>query len=46
MVFLAAFVDLFVNPWLVGGLALTAAPIIIHLLNRRRYRIHYCAKIV
>jgi len=27
----------FLAPWLLGGLALASAPIIIHLLNRRRY---------
>ncbi len=32
--------ELFVNPWLLGGLALASAPIIIHLLNRRRFRVH------
>jgi len=32
--------DLFVNPWLLGGAALAAAPLIIHLLNKRRYRVH------
>lgn len=37
---LAAFADIFVNPWLVAGLVFTAAPIIIHLLNKRRYKVH------
>ena len=32
--------ELFVNPLLLGGLALAAAPLIIHLLNKRRYRVH------
>ena len=32
--------ELFVNPWLLGGIALAAAPIIIHLLNRRRFQVH------
>jgi len=27
----------FIAPWLLGGLALASAPIIIHLLNRRRF---------
>ena len=35
--------ELFVNPWLLGGLSLAAAPIIIHLLNRRRFEVHYWA---
>lgn len=33
----------FVNPWLIGGLSLAAAPIVIHLLNRRRFRVHHWA---
>ena len=36
---LSALGAFFVNPWLLGGLALLAAPIIIHLLNKRRYQI-------
>lgn len=27
----------FLNPWLLGGLALAAAPLIIHFLNKRRF---------
>ena len=34
-----AFVEYFINPWLLSGLALLSAPLIIHLLNRRRYEI-------
>jgi len=31
--------DLFVNPWsMIAGLALISAPIIIHLINRMRYK--------
>ena len=33
-----AFVDGWVNPGLLAGTALAAAPIIIHLLNRQRHR--------
>ena len=29
--------EFFVNPWMLGGLSLLAAPIIIHLLNKRRF---------
>ncbi len=29
----------FLAPWLLGGLVLASAPIIIHLLNRRRYQL-------
>src|ERR1051325_9613754 len=29
----------FLAPWLLGGLALAAVPVIIHLLNRRRFRL-------
>ncbi len=32
--------ELFVNPLLLGGLAFASAPVIIHLLNRRRYLVH------
>ncbi|MCZ6795917.1 MAG: BatA domain-containing protein [Planctomycetota bacterium] len=32
--------EAFVNPWLLGGLALVSLPVIIHLLNRRRYQVH------
>lgn len=32
--------SLFVNPWLLGGLALLSAPVIIHILNRRRFLVH------
>jgi hypothetical protein len=31
--------DLFVNPWLLSGLSLLAAPVIIHLLNKRRFQV-------
>ena len=31
--------DSFINPWLLSGLALASLPVIIHLLNRRRYRV-------
>ncbi len=31
--------ELFVNPWMLGGLAALSAPIIIHLLNKRRFQI-------
>ncbi len=34
-----AFIDGFVNPALLAGLALAAAPIIIHLLYKRRFRV-------
>jgi hypothetical protein len=40
MPLLGALADFFVNPWLLGGLALASAPVIIHLLNKRRYRVH------
>ena len=30
----------FVNPLALFGLALASAPIIIHLLNRRRFKVH------
>ncbi len=30
----------FLNPWLLGGLALLSAPIIIHILNKRRFQVH------
>ena len=29
----------FLNPWLLTGLALASAPIIIHLFNRRRFKV-------
>jgi uncharacterized membrane protein len=29
----------FLNPWLLSGVALASAPIIIHLFNRRRFRV-------
>lgn len=29
----------FLNPWLLAGLALASAPIIIHLFNRRRFKV-------
>jgi len=32
--------ELFVNPMMLWGAALASAPIIIHLLNKRRYRVH------
>ena len=32
--------SLFINPWLLGGLALALAPVIIHIFNKRRFRIH------
>jgi hypothetical protein len=32
--------ELFVNPWMLGGLALSAVPVIIHLLNKRRFDVH------
>lgn len=35
--------ELFANPFLLGGAALASAPFIIHLLNKRRYRIHHWA---
>ena len=34
------FLESFLNPWALGGLSLAAAPIIIHLLNRKRFQIH------
>lgn len=30
----------FLNPWLLSGLALLSAPIIIHILNKRRFQVH------
>lgn len=30
----------FVNPWLLGGLALASLPVVIHLLNKRRFEVH------
>ncbi|HVR75086.1 MAG TPA: BatA domain-containing protein [Planctomycetota bacterium] len=36
---LAAFLDFFVNPGLLAGLALLSAPVIIHLLNKRHFNI-------
>jgi hypothetical protein len=32
--------ELFVNFWLLSGLSLASAPIIIHLLNKRRFKVH------
>ncbi len=32
--------QLFSNPAMLGGLALAAAPLIIHLLNKRRFEVH------
>ncbi len=29
--------EFFINPWMLSGLALLSAPIIIHLLNKRRF---------
>ncbi len=31
---------MFINPLLLFGLALVSAPVIIHILNKRRYRVH------
>src|SRR4030095_2850429 len=39
MPWVAGIFDAFVNPWLLSGLALLSAPIIIHLLNRRHYTV-------
>ena len=39
MPWIAGIFDAFVNPWLLSGLALLSAPIIIHLLNRRHYTV-------
>jgi hypothetical protein len=36
---LAAVTDFFVNPWLLTGMLLIAAPIILHLLNKRRFEV-------
>ena len=36
---IAGIFDFFVNPWLLFGLVLLSAPIIIHLLNRRHYEV-------
>src|SRR5215471_7471347 len=36
---MSSFFSLFVNPWfMVAGIALISAPIIIHLINRMRFR--------
>ena len=36
--------EIFVNPWLLGGLALLASPVVIHLLNKRHYTVvHWAA---
>jgi hypothetical protein len=32
--------EFFINPWLLAGLGLVASPIIIHFLNKRRFRVH------
>ncbi|MBI4604414.1 MAG: BatA domain-containing protein [Planctomycetes bacterium] len=39
MPLVAAFLESFINPGLLLGLALVAAPIIIHILNRRHYTV-------
>lgn len=39
MYVLAGILDAFVNPWLLSGLALLSAPVIIHLLNKRHYTV-------
>jgi hypothetical protein len=39
MAVLAGMFDAFVNPWLLAGLALLSAPIIIHLLNKRHFNV-------
>jgi hypothetical protein len=38
-VVLGGILDFFVNPALLGGLALLSAPVIIHLLNKRRFTV-------
>ena len=39
MTYVAAMTDFFVNPWLLAGMLLVAAPVILHLLNKRRFEV-------